>query len=343
MTTHPDPVPAPGRYWFTAALEGALRSDHLEISGCRRLSVGLYRLTLVGATPASVVAKRLDPSDAHRCRLLAHDWLPAVGLADACPPLLAVIGGPEQTWTVHTWLDGDPLHPYSDRVGEWVDLVATIHTRFAGHPIITEVRHHCRHLGADNLVGLLRDALRALMAVQRHPEQQVSDLVPVVSGLVERVRAAEQQTDHMRTLLHRIGGPDTLLHADLWPQNAVATADGLRLVDWDRMAIGPAIYDLSTLLLQLPPDRRQAAVDHYLNRVVAAGWPHLTTDEIVQLSTMVERARLSTLISWRVLDLQRLPGEAAWAGEQLRAIGQWWDGIDPGRDRPWASNAEGCT
>src|SRR2546430_11660755 len=50
------------------------------------------------------------------------------------------------------------------------------------------------------------------------------------------------------------GGPDTLLHGDLGPKNifVALASDGpcARLVDWDHVGVGPAGYDVSTLLYQ---------------------------------------------------------------------------------------------
>src|SRR5207249_2815085 len=53
-------------------------------------------------------------------------------------------------------------------------------------------------------------------------------------------------------LLETLGGPDTLLHGDLWTTNTLLhpTPRGLmaRLIDWDHAAVGPVSYDLSTFL-----------------------------------------------------------------------------------------------
>lgn len=64
--------------------------------------------------------------------------------------------------------------------------------------------------------------------------------------------------------------PETILHGDCWPGNAVRTPTGeIALIDWDGAGIGPAILDVSYLLLtchlgepQLPaihPDEQRIA------------------------------------------------------------------------------------
>jgi Ser/Thr protein kinase RdoA (MazF antagonist) len=103
----------------------------------------------------------------------------------------------------------------------------------------------------------------------------------------------------------------------------------LRLIDWDRAGVGPAVYDLSTLLLRLPPELRRAALDRYLSRVTTAGWPEPTLEGVMVLSSAAEHARLATLVSWRALDLLRSPGTTTWAVDQLRAVRTWWSQVDP--------------
>lgn len=64
--------------------------------------------------------------------------------------------------------------------------------------------------------------------------------------------------------------PETIIHGDCWPGNAVQTPEGgIVLIDWDWAGIGPAILDIGTLLLtchfgkpQLPamqPDEQRIA------------------------------------------------------------------------------------
>lgn len=340
MTVH-QPLPGareervPSRSWFGGVIRRALQRDDLDVSGYRALSADVYRLTLTTDRPASVVMKRLDPAVAHRDRLLVRRWLPAVGLADAGPPLLATVCDREgHAWSVYEWLDGpfrDRVPPEPGDINRLVDVVSSMHVRFAGHPLVAEVRHYGAHLGAGAYIGQLDDAMVALAAARRDARVRAHVAGALLTDLERAVNGAQKEVPTVLTLLREVGGPDTLLHGDLWPQNVAAGPGWLRLIDWDRLGVGPAIYDLSTLLLRLPPAARRRALDRYLTHVVAVGWPLPAVCEVVFLSTAVERARLATLISWRVLDLLQAPDAPAvsWAAGQLRSIRTWWHQVDP--------------
>jgi hypothetical protein len=325
----------PSRSWFGGVIRRALQRDDLDVSGCRALSADVYRLTLTTGRPASVVMKRLDPAAAHRDRLLVRRWLPAVGLADAGPPLLATVcDRAGHAWSVYEWLDGafrDRVPPEPGDINRLVDVVASMHVRFAGHPLVAEVRHYGAHLGPGAYSGQLDDAMLALAAARRDPGVRVHVAGALLTDLERAVDGAQEEVPTVLTLLREVGGPDTLVHGDLWPQNVVAGPGWLRLIDWDRLGVGPAIYDLSTLLLRVPPAARRRVLDRYRMRVAAAGWPLPAVPEVVFLSTAVERARLATLISWRVLDLLQAPDAPAapWAAGQLRSIWTWWHQVDP--------------
>src|SRR5256712_10003264 len=71
-------------------------------------------------------------------------------------------------------------------------------------------------------------------------------------------------------MLETLGGPETLLHGDLWTTNTfvATTGDGLvaRLIDWDHAAVGPASYDLSTFLYRFPRRERPWILEAYRRR-----------------------------------------------------------------------------
>ncbi len=322
------------RVLFTGLLRQALCRNDVEVSGCRTLSAGAYHLTLPAGGPASVVIKRLDPAVAHRDRLLVWRWLPAVGLAAAGPPLLATVcdHASSATWSVYAGLDDGeryPVRPGPEDIGRLIDVVASMHVRFASHPLMAEVRHHGEHLGPSAYVGRLNDALLALAAAEGEPGVRAHRAGRLLTDLARAVGGAEREASALLTLLTRVGGPDTLLHGDLWPQNVMTGRGWLRLIDWDRLGVGPAIYDLSTLLLRVLPAYRRPILDQYLAYVATEGWPLPTIEEVEFLSAALERTRLATLISWRVLDLLREPrgSVATWALGELRSIRTWWQKV----------------
>src|SRR5437016_13323214 len=60
-----------------------------RVADIRRLKERVYRLEMTNGPHRSVVVKRLEPAVAQRTRLVAERWLPALGLGDRCPRLLA--------------------------------------------------------------------------------------------------------------------------------------------------------------------------------------------------------------------------------------------------------------
>ena len=85
-------------------------------------------------------------------------------------------------------------------------------------------------------------------------------LIARLCGLLEEVR-------HRAQALREFGGPETLLHGDLWTTNTfvVPTAAGpqARLIDWDHAGVGRFSYDLSTFLLRFPADDRPWILEAY--------------------------------------------------------------------------------
>src|SRR5207244_7646774 len=101
----------------------------------------------------SLVLKRFDPWLARRNELVVRRWLPAIGLGDRCPRLLATAADPRGACVWHVYEDlgegaVDAVHPDPARVGAVVELIAELHTRAAGHALLPECRHFCGDLGA---------------------------------------------------------------------------------------------------------------------------------------------------------------------------------------------------
>src|SRR5438046_10699852 len=91
------------------------------------------------------------------------------------------------------------------------------------------------------------------------------------------------------------GGPDTLLHGDLGPKNifVALASDGpcARLVDWDHVGVGPAGYDVSTLLYQSSPEERPWILRRYRGAVEPAGYRSAPADAAKRLCPTAETAR----------------------------------------------------
>src|SRR6266568_4446961 len=95
----------------------------------------------------SLIVKRLKPEIARRTELVAKRWLPTIGLNHSGPPLVGAVAERSGVcvWHVYDDLgDGelDPREPDKDAVRAAIELVASMHSRFAGHALLGEVRKH---------------------------------------------------------------------------------------------------------------------------------------------------------------------------------------------------------
>ena len=109
-----------------------------------------------------------------------------------------------------------------------VALIATLHSRFANHPLLPECRLYGGDLGISFFAANVRDALRALDSL-RTPVIDLSDARAALRDrLLGRMHALLGELPWRSRALAEIGGPETLLHGDLWTTNTLAlpTADG---------------------------------------------------------------------------------------------------------------------
>src|SRR5262249_4152158 len=154
----------------------------------------------------------------------------------------------------------DESAPDPGRVVAVVDLIARLHACSAGHPLLPECRRHGGDLGSAFYTSSVGDAIRALEGL-RAPDVELSpDRQALRDRLLGRLYRLADEAHRRTAALRQLGGPDALLHGDLWPKNALALPDGdhfrARLIDWDRAGVGPVSYDLSTFLGRFPPRAR---------------------------------------------------------------------------------------
>src|SRR5437867_3081478 len=132
----------------------------------------VFRLLFdVNGGTRSLVIKRLKPHIAHRNELVAHRWLPAIGLSESGPPLLGSVAARSSGCVWHVYADLgqgelDPREPDPERVEAAVELIAQMHTRFARHSLLGEVRLHGGDLGIHFYETNVRDAVYALEALK---------------------------------------------------------------------------------------------------------------------------------------------------------------------------------
>ena len=311
-------------------------SGTLEV-GKERMKSGVYRLRCtINGTTQSFVAKRLDSDIARRNELVARRWLPALGLADSGPPLLAV-SAERDAWSVwhlyedlgDCWLD--PARPDSGDLALAVAAIARIHTRFAGHALIPEWRLWGGDLGIAFYVSSVRDAIASLESVCAHERPLDVELTSLCGRLLGRLATLLEEQAPRAEALARFGGPETLLHGDLWPMNVMVVSSGderrARLIDWDHAAVGPVSYDLSTFLSRFPPEERTQILHLYKEEVGRAGWQLPSVVELNLMFETAELARIANRVIWPALAAWE--NDAGWAFGALQEVERWFEQVTP--------------
>jgi thiamine kinase-like enzyme len=212
-----------------------------------------------------------------------------------------------------------------------VALIAQLHTRAAEHAMLPECRLHGGEFGMRFFTANVQDAIRCLAGL-RSPWQQ---LPPAPAALCERLwhrlEEVSAQRAHCERALVEFGGPETLLHGDLWTTNTfvLPTPQGFqaRLIDWDHAAVGPISYDLSTFLLRFRPEDRFWILDLYRDAVARAGWELPDADTLNLLFETAELARFANRIIWPAIAIQH--EGAAWGFDSLAEVEQWFSEMQP--------------
>src|SRR6266542_2835315 len=286
----------------------------------------------IDGQPRSVVVKRLKPEIARRNELVGQRWLPAIGLEERSTPLLGSVAARRGACVWHVYDDLGPWElsagqPDRPRVQAAVELIAQIHTRFADHPLLGEVRLHGGDLGIHFYEANVRDAISALQG-WRPPQRESGALR---DRLLERLHKLRDQLPERAQALAEWGGPETLLHGDLWAINVfvIPTNNGLRarLIDWDHAAVGPASYDLSTFVLRFPAPHRPWVLELYRQAVARAGWRLPAERGLNLLFETHEYARFANRIIWPSIAL--VMDRANWGFEELAEIERWFEKFEP--------------
>jgi hypothetical protein len=261
----------------------------------------VYRVcAAVNGEPRLMVVKRLDPDVAHRNRLVAERWLPAIGLEAAAPRLLGAVATSrvEFVWHIYEDLGGIALNErHSDRecVSGAVDLIAELHTQAAGHPFICECRRDGRDHGIHYFSTNVSDALNLLGALRPPAVRLSRQQAGVRDQLRRRLEQLLADAPRRARLMAEAGGPETMLHGDLWTTNVIVVDAedrvSVRLIDWDHAGAGPICYDLSTFLYRFERAQRPWILNRYRKAVARAGWRLPPVPELNVLCDTAECAR----------------------------------------------------
>ena len=294
----------------------------------------VYRLRVEGSHGArSVILKRTEPPIAHLNRLVAERWLPALRLGDHCAALIATAADRDGRWVwqIYEDLGDDTLERRSDRprVGATTDVIAELHGRGAGHALLPEVRQYGKDLGLAFFAANVGDAIRGLELLGGgHAPRELRSLG---DRLLRRIYPLSVDMPRRAQVLRDVGGPDTLLHGDLWRNNAFATVSAgavrVQLIDWDHVGIGPLAYDLSTFLMRFPSAERPWILDRYRGTLSLAGLRLPSEDVLNELFETAEYARFANRVSWAAMAW--LHEDAEWVPIELAEIERWFDALRP--------------
>jgi len=330
-----DPGVAEVRHLLAALLGGPGTAG--RVVGQYRLKHAVYRLQFeIEGRPHFLVAKCMHPYYAQRNWLVAQRWLPAVGLADSGPPLLGVAAARDGQAVWHLYEDlgdcrFDTTNPHPKYIEAAVAVIGQLHTRFAGHPLLAECRLWAGDRGIAFYTANVKDAVRCLEAL-RPPALVLSDAQVALRDhwLTHLAKLLDEQPLRIQ-MLADCGGPETLLHGDLWPTNIlIRPADkGLcvRLIDWDRTGVGLISYDLSTFLYRFPLTHRPWILDCYRQAVAPLGWNLPAPEQLNLLFDTAERARLTSRVLWAALGVRE--GHVEWGFAELAAFSQWFEQLEP--------------
>src|SRR5262249_34907383 len=168
---------------------GAVRLWSLQ-----RLKTNVYRAQLdCNDVPRTFLLKFSNPGPTRRNLLVARRWLPPIGLPDGGAHLVgsAVDGQSERVWLIFEDLGEARLDPDAAdraRVGAAIDLIASLHVRSAGHPVLLDARAKAGDLGAAYLIANVRDAVRSLVMLQSARRGLSAPQLNVLERLLERLR-----------------------------------------------------------------------------------------------------------------------------------------------------------
>ena len=294
----------------------------------------VYRLHLNESRGArSIILKRSEPAIAQLNRLVAERWLPALRLDDHCAALLATAADRDGRWfwQVYEDLGVDTLERQSDRlrVGATTDLIAELHGRGTGHALLPEVRHYAKDLGFAFFAANVGDAVRGLerLGAGHAP----GELRSLGGRLLRRMYPLAVDMPSRAQVLKDAGGPDTILHGDLWRHNAFATVSAgvvrVQLIDWDHVGVGPLAYDLSTFLMRFPSAERPWILDRYRQRLSLAGVRLPSEHELNVLFETAEYARFANRVSFAAMAW--LHEGADWVPIELAEIERWFEALRP--------------
>lgn len=299
---------SPYRYATSAPLEEL----NVRLAGGQEIALilkDLARERLLGDAPAAKPEFLYEPLreiDAYR-RILAP--------AGIGPRLFAAVADPDppRHWLVIEKVPGVELWQIGD-VGVWEQVagwLAGFHARFTGRG--EELRAQNPHL-LEHSESWFRSWLeRASAALEASRDPRAETIMPALDRYDEVAAALA-------------AGPRTLVHGELYPANVLVVHEGgplgIRPVDWEMAAVGPALIDLAALVQGWAAPEHDRLVAAYRRGLAAAGAPVPEPDS---LHAELLRCRLHLALQWLGWAPDwRPPAEHAhdWLDEALSLAGE---------------------
>jgi Phosphotransferase enzyme family len=320
-----------------AELLGKAGCHPARLTDEQKLGRAVYRLRFQANGQAlSFVAKCLEPQGAQRNQLVAERWLPAAGLGKAAPPLLAIAAERHGRCVWHIYEDLgdwrlDAGKPDPARFTATVELVARLHSRFVGHPSLGAVRLWGGDKGVHFFISSVCDAISSLEGLRPPGRQLSSGRSALRDRLLRRLGRLFAEQRERVAVIKELGGPETLLHGDLWPKNALVIPTGkgfnVRLIDWDQAGVGPLGYDLSTFLSRIPISQRRRVLDIYTKAPERPEWVVPFNSRLNFLFETAECARLAHCVIWQAMAAWE--SGVGWAFQNLAEIEEWFEALTP--------------
>jgi hypothetical protein len=283
----------------------------------------------------SFVVKRLTPSLSQLERTVVERWLPQAGFHGNAPPLIGTAAEKAGKCIWHIYEDiGDsslPNYIQNERiVSEAIDLIAKVHTSFAGHIFLGECRMFGGNYNVNFYSSCVLEAMRTLGHVKKAAKETCPSCLSVIDSLLQRLSQVFDGRAEREELMTQYYGMETMVHGDLWTNNFLVqhkeTGVRMLLIDWDHVGAGPVHYDLSTLLLRFPKQDRPTVLNRYRDAVAPMNWQLPSTEILNVLFETAEYARLANAVIWPAVAAGI--SQAAWAFEDLREIDGWFNDME---------------
>src|SRR5207244_36055 len=191
-------------------------------------------------------------------------------------------------------------------------------------------RAHGGELGVGFFAGQVARSIDGLKSIGSLGPSLSREQAELRDRLLDRVERLYAERDERASLLEKCGGPDTLLHGDLWLTNTLVVRRGdrlqARLIDWDHVGVGSVTYDLSTFLYRLTPANRPWVLTHYREAAARLGWELPDDSTLNLLFETAECARYACCIEGAALAASQGEG---WGFEMLAEIDSWFERLQP--------------